>query len=187
MLLGRGGSGKSPDVQSANVNLVAGAVHTLGEASASATIVEFGDYQCPACKQADPIVKKFLEDKGSNVYFIYRHFPLTQAHANAMSAARAAEAAGIGGKFWGMHHLLYEKQAEWSSLSNVDAKLVEYASSLGLNIDQFKNDMGDATGDINSDKNLGEKLGVQSTPTFFVNGKMYPGVLSYEKLVELTK
>lgn len=184
--LGRGDK-KTGEVASSNINLTEGAIHTKGEASASATIVEFGDFQCPACGQAYPIVKKFLEDKGNSVYFVNRNFPLSQVHPNANEAARAAEAAGKQGKYWEMHDILYEKQSEWSSLTDAKEKFLEYAQSLDLNLDQFKKDMDDAIGVINQDAKLGKDLGVQSTPTFFINGKMYPGVQTYEKLVELTK
>lgn len=181
------GDKKTGEVASSNINLTEGATHTKGEASASATIVEFGDFQCPACGQAYPIVKKFLEDKGSSVYFVNRNFPLSQVHPNAIEAARAAEAAGKQGKYWEMHDILYEKQSEWSSLTDAREKFLEYAQGLDLNLDQFKGDRDDAIGVINQDAKLGKDLGVQSTPTFFINGKMYPGVLTYEKLTELTK
>ncbi|MDP2632954.1 MAG: thioredoxin domain-containing protein [Candidatus Curtissbacteria bacterium] len=184
--LGRGDK-KTGEVASSNINLTEGATHTKGEASASATIVEFGDFQCPACGQAYPIVKKFLEDKGSSVYFVNRNFPLSQVHPNAIEAARAAEAAGKQGKYWEMHDILYEKQSEWSSLTDAREKFLEYAQGLDLNLDQFKGDRDDAIGVINQDAKLGKDLGVQSTPTFFINGKMYPGVLTYEKLSELTQ
>ena len=186
VFLGRGDK-KSGEVASAVISPVDGAKHSIGEATASATIVEFGDYQCPACGQAHPIVKKFLEDRGNSVYFVFRQFPLTQVHPNANDAARAAEAAGNQGKYWEMHDMLYERQGEWSGLSDAREKFTEYAQSLGLNLDQFKQDMSEAIGVINQDAKLGAELGVQSTPTFFVNGKIYPGVLSYERLVELTK
>lgn len=160
---------------------------TLGESTASAQIVEFGDYQCPACGQAHPVVKKFLKDYGDKTYFVYRHFPLTQVHPNANDAARAAEAAGKQGKFWEMHDILYERQSEWSGLSDARGKFEEYAGELGLDIEKFKTDREEAIGTINVDVELGKKAGVQSTPTFIINGQMYPGFLTYEKLVELTK
>lgn len=159
---------------------------TLGESTASAQIVEFGDYQCPACAQAHPVVKRFLQDYGDKVYFVWRHFPLTQIHPNANDAARAAEAAGKQGKYWEMHDILYERQHEWSSLSDARGKFEEYAKELGLDIEKFKADREEAIGVINADSDLGTKAGVQSTPTFIINGQMYPGVLTYDKLVELT-
>src|SRR3989344_7649744 len=151
---------------------------TLGESTASAQIIEFGDYQCPACGQAQPIIKKFLQDNGDRVYFVYRHFPLIQAHPNANDAARAAEAAGNQGKFWEMHDFLYERQSEWSDLPDARGKFEEYAQELKLDMDKFKADREAAIGRINADADLGKKAGVQSTPTFIVNGQMYPGVLT---------
>lgn len=157
-------------------------IHTKGEATAEAKIVEFGDYQCPACGQAYPIVKKFLEEKGSKVYFVFKNFPLTQAHPNALPAARLAEAAGKQGKYFEMHDILYEKQSEWSGIADPTQKFEEYAKGLGLNIDQLKKDMDEAIGVINSDAALGKKAGVSSTPTFYINGKQYPGVMSPQAL-----
>ncbi len=167
--------------------LLAGATHTMGEATAAAVIVEFGDYQCPACGQAHPILKQFLKDHDDSVYFVFRHFPLTAVHQNANDAARSAEAAGKQGKYWEMHNILFERQKEWSSLSDARGKFEQYAKELELDMDRFKADQGQAIGVVNTDAALGTKAGVQSTPTFFVNGKMYPGVLTYDKLVELTK
>lgn len=182
--------GQSSETASASVpftEILADSVHTSGEATAEAKIVEFGDYQCPACGQAEPILKKFLQDKGGKVYFVFKNFPLSQIHQNAIPSARAAEAAGKQGKYWQMHDILYEKQAEWSGLADPTKKFEDYAKSLGLKLDQFKKDMGEAIGVINRDTALGKKAGVSSTPTFFINGKIYPGVLPYDKLVELTK
>lgn len=183
-----GGSSK-PDGggKAALGELTTGATNVIGESTASATIVEFGDYQCPACGQAHPIVKKFLEEKGNDVYFVFRQFPLTQVHSNANDAARAAIAGGKQGKYWEMHDLLYKKQTEWSGLSDPRSKFEDYAKGLDLDLDKFRVDMNQAIGTINAEVALGKKIGVQSTPTFFVNGKMYSGVLSYDKLVELTK
>lgn len=177
--------GQSNETASENVpftEILKDSIHTKGEASAEAKIVEFGDFQCPACGQSYPIVKQFLKDKGDKVYFVFKNYPLVQVHPNAVPSARAAEAAGKQGKYWQMHDILYEKQTEWSALADPTQKFEGYAKSLGLNLDQFKKDMGEAIGVINRDAALAKKAGVNSTPTFFINGKIYPGVLSLQAL-----
>ncbi len=140
--------------------------------SAQITIVEFGDYECPACGQYSPFVHQLLTDMAGKVNFVFRNFPLSQ-HANAVITAQAAEAAGLQGKYWQMHDKLFETQNEWSNLSNPEPVLEGYALSLGLNIDQFKSDMNsskvkDKISRDTSDANLAD---IAATPTFFVNGK----------------
>ncbi|MBI2598994.1 DsbA family protein [Candidatus Curtissbacteria bacterium] len=180
------GGSKSGETKSIAVGELTAGGQTLGESTASAQIVEFGDYQCPACGQAHPIVKQFLKDHGGSVYFVYRHFPLTQIHSNANPAARAAEAAGKQGKFWEMHDILFERQGAWSQMSDPQGKFEEYARELGLDLEKFKANREEAIGKINADADLGERAGVQSTPTFIINGQIYAGVLTYDKLEELT-
>ncbi len=148
--------------------------------SAKVTIVEFGDYQCPACRAAFPNVNRVLKDYSGKVNFVFRHFPLPQ-HQNALSAAEAAEAAGEQGKYWQMHDLLYENQPEWSESADPLGIFSKYAASLNLNVEQFKNFVSTNKyhDKILSDKSDGEKLGINSTPTFYINGIKLPGY-SYE-------
>jgi protein-disulfide isomerase len=136
-------------------------------------LVEFGDYQCPACAQAHPIVKKLTKEYEGKVTFVFRNFPLRQIHSNATPAAEAAEAAGEQGKFWEMHDMLYENQQNWSLLPDPTSIFVQYATELKLDTDKFKKDMtADATDErIQQDQSDGYAVGVSGTPTFFVNGK----------------
>jgi protein-disulfide isomerase len=139
--------------------------------SATVTIVEFGDYECPACGAAHPILKQVLSSFTKDVNFVFRHFPLPQ-HLNALEAAEAAESAGEQGKYWQMHDLLYENQDVWPDSSNALEIFTGYAKQLNLNMELFNASMSSNkfVSKINADKKDGEALGVNSTPTFYVNG-----------------
>lgn len=156
---------------SGNVDTSNGTNHTQG--SGSVTLVEFGDFECPACAAYVPIVDQIKEEYGKKITFQFRHFPLIQIHPNAMLAARAAEAAGNQGKFWEMHDLLYGQQSTWSGSDNANAIFEDFATQLGLNIEQYKADAASAgTLDlINADVTIGKKLDVSATPTFVLNGE----------------
>ena len=167
------------------VDTVSGAIHTVGNADSKVKIVEFGDYQCPACGAAYPIVKSVIGKNKDKIFFAFRNFPLSAVHPNARDSARAAEAAGEQGKFWEMHDLLYEKQSEWSSLGNAGDKFKEYAQSLGLDMKKYAEDFDKVIARINDDASLGDKAGIDSTPTFFVNDVKYPGVLQESQLQQL--
>lgn len=153
--------------------------------SAKVTIVEFGDYQCPACKAAFPIVKQILNDYSGRVNFVFRHFPLPQ-HKNGFIASEAVEAAGEQGKYWEMHNLMYENQQEWEESNNPIDIFLKYATKLNLNPDQFKSSItqGKYKQKINDDKGDGVKLGVNSTPTFYINGEKLNG-FSYNEFKRL--
>jgi protein-disulfide isomerase len=147
--------------------------HVQGQGTKKVTIVEYGDFQCPACGAYYPIVEQARAKYGDDITFQFRHFPLVQIHQNAMAAHRAAEAADKQGKFWEMYNLLYTNQQSWSSGTNVNAIFEAYAQQLGLDMDKFRkdvasNEVGNA---INADIKAGQSLGVNSTPTFFINGK----------------
>lgn len=164
----------------AQIDLLAGAKHTEGTPSAKVKIVEFADYQCPACAVAHPIVNQIIAKNKDKVYFVFRNFPLP-SHANAIDAARAAEAAGEQGKYFGMYDLLYQNQKDWSELANPSDKFGEYAHKLELDLKKFDSDLAGAISVINADKSLGEKAGVDATPTFFINGQKYPGVINTDQ------
>ncbi len=149
-----------------------------GNPNASTTLIEYGDFQCPACATFHSVVLAIEKELGDNLRVIFRHFPLQQ-HANARSAAQAAEAAGKQGKFWEMHDMIYEGQREWSEKSKTDAIAIfaGYAQKLKLNIDTFGKDMNDNTiiDKIEANFDQGVGFGVDSTPTFFLNNtKMSP-------------
>lgn len=162
-----------------------------GSKQARVVLVEYSDFQCPACGAYYPLVKKLNQDFGDKLLIVYRHFPLTSLHRNAQAAARASEAAGKQGKFWQMHDMLFEQQQSWSEENNVEGIFAGYAVSLGLNKETFLKDLNDAsvTGKVDRDRQGGEALRVNSTPTFYLNGKKMDSPGSYElfkKLVEAT-
>lgn len=149
--------------------------HTEGNPNAKVVIIEYADYQCPGCTVAAPAIREAVEKNKDNVLFIYRNFPLTSLHPNARAAAATAEAAGLQGKFWEMHDLLFSKKSEWAEAS-VDTRgdyFAGYAESLGLNVDQFKTDIGsDAVAKkIDYDTAIAKKQNLTGTPSIFVNGE----------------
>ena len=144
----------------------------IATASATATLIEFGDFQCPACGSAYPYVKQILTDFSGKLNFGWRNFPLAQ-HRNAQIAAEAAEAAGEQGKYWAMHDLLFTRQSDWSDSDKPLDIFIEYAKSLELDPDKFSQAVTDHKflPKIQQDTSDGNRLGVNSTPTFFVNGE----------------
>jgi protein-disulfide isomerase len=147
--------------------------HTQGAGNKKVTLIEYGDFQCPSCAAYYPVLKEVKAKYGDDITFQFRHFPLTQIHQNAMAAHRAAEAASKQGKFWEMHDLLYERLNLWAQNENAAQVMEDYATELGLNIDQFKTDYQSSTvnGVINADIAAGNDLGVTGTPTFVLNGQ----------------
>jgi len=147
--------------------------HIRGALDGKVTMVEFGDFQCPACGAYEPLVRKVIADNGATLKVVFRHFPLTQVHQNALLAAKASEAAGLQGKFWEMHDMLYDNQKDWSLGLNARDFLMEYAKNLKLDTAKFSTDLNSSAieSKILAEYQEGAKLGVQGTPTFFVNGK----------------
>ncbi len=145
--------------------------HVEGNASSTVVIIEYADFQCPACRSYYPVVKQMVSEFGPKVAFVFRHYPLTQ-HLNAELAARAAEAAGLHGKFWGMHNLLYEKQDEWADKSDFLPLFESYTLLLGISKDQFDADFNSkAVKDfVRAERSYGNSIGIQGTPTFYING-----------------
>jgi protein-disulfide isomerase len=149
-----------------------GDVHMLGSPDAKVTLEEFGDFQCPPCgKLSDPI-NQIQHDYNRQIRFIFRNFPLIN-HLHAKDAAYAAEAAGLQGRFWQMHDLLYREQAVWSNSADARALFSAYAGYIGLNIDRFKLDMDSekVKEHVAADQKQGLSLGVKNTPTIFLNNK----------------
>jgi hypothetical protein len=140
-----------------------------GAPMAKVTIVEFSDFQCPHCAAAHPDLLRVLREFDGSVRLVYRFFPLS-SHTRALPAAKAAEAARLQGKFWEMHDLLFENQRALE-----DADLEKYATQLGLDVPRFKQDMESEAVQkrIASDRELGMKLGIEATPSFFVNGRPF--------------
>ncbi|PIZ77260.1 hypothetical protein COY06_00775 [Candidatus Peregrinibacteria bacterium CG_4_10_14_0_2_um_filter_41_8] len=147
-----------------------------GNPAAQTVLMEYADFQCPACAAYSGLVKQVEQEYGDKINIVYRNFPLTQIHANALSSAKAAEAANHQGKFWEMHDRLYIKQQDWSSEANVQDIFLGYAEDLGLNKDQFlvDYDSADVEAKVKRDIRTGNLLGVGGTPTFFVNGELIP-------------
>ena len=147
-------------------------VHIRGERDAPVTLEEFGDFQCPPCGTLSPMIDEIERAYHPRVRVVFRNFPLPM-HAHAAEAAYAAEAAGRQGRFWEMHDLLYREQSVWSNATDAQKTFNGYAGMLGLNLDRFKADMRSAAvkNTVESDHNAGEKRGVKSTPTVFVNDR----------------
>jgi protein-disulfide isomerase len=144
-----------------------------GNPEAEVVLVEYSDFQCPACKAYQPMVEEIMEAYGDEVALVFRHFPLKQIHLQAVLAAQAAEAAGRQGKFWEMHDVLFEKQSEWAENRRVRTLFNEYAESLGLNLQQFRQDMGsqEVRQRVEADylHSLANRL--NATPSFILNGE----------------
>ncbi|MBL8167548.1 MAG: DsbA family protein [Acidobacteria bacterium] len=138
------------------------------------TIEEFGDYQCPPCGLLHPEMKKIKQEFGDRIRFIFYHLPLVQIHPNAMPAAQAAVAAGVQGKFWEMHNLLYENQKMWAEAPDLRLITVNFARQLGLDTDWFIRDLDGAQVNttISADMRRASSLGVNGTPTVFVDGQL---------------
>jgi protein-disulfide isomerase len=155
--------------------------HVLGPATAPVTLVEYGDYECPFCGAAHPILKQVRHVMGDDLRFAYRHFALSQIHPHAYQAAEAAEAAGAQGRFWEMHDLLFANQ---DRLGLRD--LIGYAGALDLDLERFVTDLrGHAyAGRLREDFLSGVRSGVNGTPTFFVNGMRHDGGYDFEALLE---
>lgn len=141
--------------------------HYLGNLNAAITLVEYGDFECGGCRRAHSLIKRLLEEKGEELHFVFRHFPLRMYHPNAYAAAVAAEAAGKQGKFWEMHDLIYQNQKKLS-----ENFLLSLADELNLDRDQYTIDMksDEISGKIEKDYESGIRSGVNGTPTFFKNG-----------------
>ncbi len=176
-------AGRIPTNQTALLaNAVSDSDWLRGGKNGKVILVEYSDFQCPACGVFYSFLKNIESKYGDKLQLVYRNFPLSQ-HANAMLAAQAAEAAGKQGKFWEMHDKIFEGQDAWAGQSKSDAEktFLAYAQSLGLDADQFKKDLSSAEikTKIENDYNGGIKSGVNATPTFFLNGKKLPPPTSY--------
>jgi len=147
-------------------------IHIRGNPDAPVTLEEFGDFQCPPCGSIAGFIDELVKEYDPRLRVVFRNFPLPN-HNHAREAALAAEAAGLQGRFWEMHDLLYREQAVWSKADNVPELFNGYAGMIGLNLDQFKKDMdGEKTkARVDSDHERGDSLGVQSTPSVFINNR----------------
>ncbi len=172
-------SGGGNGLQTATVDsqdLLGDARNSLGKADAVKVLVEYADFQCPACAQSYPVVKEIVNTNKDKIRFVYRHFPLNQ-HKNSTLAAQTAEAAGQQGKFWEMVDILYTKQNDWAENDKVLEIFGSYAKELNLDIDKFNKSMTDQAvkDQIQKDYSDGVKIGVDSTPSFYFNNQKFNG------------
>lgn len=153
-----------------------------GDAKASVVLFEYGDFQCPACASYFPLVQKLTSDYSKEILVVYRHYPLRRIHRNAQIASQAAEAAGRQGKFWEMHDMLFENQSSWSSHPRAKNAFTEFAERLGLDKALFEGDLEsrEVKEKVSRDFALATQAGVNSTPTFVLNGAVIQNPTSYE-------
>ena len=155
--------------------------YTIGPKDARVIVVEFGDFECPNCKQAAPAVKLLLERFAGRIQFVYRHFPLEEVHPHALLAAEAAESAGAQGQFWPMHDLLFANQSHLKA-----NQLSSYAERLGLDMAHYAADMKDHSylQRIREHQQSGRESGVRSTPTFYLNRDLHDVSFGLPRLFE---
>jgi protein-disulfide isomerase len=160
--------------------LVTSADHVYGPADAPVTIIEYSDFQCPACEMYHFVIEKLLASSTYPIRFVYRNFPLSQ-HANAIPSVLASEAADQQGKYWEMHKLIFDNHADWTELSDSNPVFLGYAAKIGLNIEKYKADIASSTlkSAITKEVADGVALGINSTPTFFINDKVIVNPPSY--------
>jgi protein-disulfide isomerase len=154
--------------------------HVQGPADAAATLVEYGDYECPYCGAAYPIVKEVQARMGDRLRFVFRNFPITTSHPHAEQAAESAEAAAVQDRFWEMHDVLYENQRRLE-----DEDLRAYAEQLGLDVERFASELAEhAHADrVREDFMSGVRSGVNGTPTFYINGARHDDSYALETLL----
>ena len=152
-----------------SVNAVSVSDQIEGNREAGVVLVEYSDFQCPACGAYYSVIKQIMKEFDGRIALVYRHFPLRQIHQNADLAARATEAAGKQGKFWEMHDIIFENQKEWSNQRKAGDFFKQYAESLGLNAERFRADLDskEIKDKVNTDYQNGLRIGINATPTFF--------------------
>ena len=175
--------GSEPEQSAILINAVSPSDWTKGNKEAKVVLVEYSDFQCPACAYYQPLFKKLSEEFGDKITFAYRHFPLRQ-HQNARLAAYAAEAAGRQNKFWEMHDLIFENQNRWENRGDAENIFTGYARTLGLDIDEFKNGLSskEIKDKVENDYQSGIRSNVNATPTVFLNGKKIKVPPNYDEL-----
>jgi protein-disulfide isomerase len=163
---------------------IPGRDHIQGRVDAPIQLLEYGDYECPYCGQAYPVVKEIQKRLGNRLCFAFRNFPLANSHPHALHAAEAAEAAGAQGRFWEMHDLLYENQGALE-----DEDLAYYATALRLDAQRLMREVqsGAQTARVREDFRTGARNGVNGTPSFFINGERYDGTLDVEDFLAALK
>ncbi len=163
------------------------AIHEMdnvkGNRDAKVVLIEYSDFECPACRTYYPILREISTEFGDRIAIVYRHFPLTSIHPNAEFAARAAEAAGKQDKFWEMHDLLFQKQAEWSRVADIVPVFKNYAALVGIDAEKFESDFNsrEVKDFVSSQKAHANSSGFPGTPTFVLNGEVINNPSSLEQ------
>lgn len=154
--------------------VMGGGRYHQGNKDAKINVVEFSDFQCPACRSTEPLVKELMDKYSDKIQFTYRHYPLVQIHKNAQIAAQAGEAAGTMNKFWEMHDQLFANQDAWAEKTDKEAQdlFIEYAAKIQIDKTEFQKKMNsqEIKDNVAADVSVANKLNVGGTPTFFVNG-----------------
>lgn len=161
----------------------------LGPTTAPVTLIEYSDFQCPACSAQEPNLRRLHKDFPTDLRIVYRYFPLYRIHQNANLASYAAEAAGRQGKFWAMHDKIFEGQRSWAEDRNARGTFIVYARQLGLSLDQFTADLesNEVHNRVQADLTSGEQIGINGTPTFFINGRQIDNPRIYEQFADLIR
>ena len=160
-----------------------------GNPEASVVLVEYSDFQCPACQAYAGLIQSANEEFGDDLAIVYRHFPLKQIHLQAELAARAAEAAGKQGKFWEMHDMLFDRQEDWADDRGAQKMFEEYADDLGLDVEMFSKDINskEVKALVKADYQSGLGLQINSTPTFFLQGEQIENPRSNEVFLDMIR
>ena len=166
----------------------ANGIYLPATTSATVTLVEFGDYECPACGVYSPLVKQLLTEFAGKVTYVFRNYPLAQ-HKNAPITSYAVEAASLQVKYWEMHEKVYATQSEWSNLSDPKDLLIGYAKDFGMDTTKFTSDLTSTSvkDKVKSDTNDGNTIGITQTPTFYLNGQKITLEGSYDQLRSLVQ
>lgn len=183
LIMGVASHGKRSGVPVSGIADVSSAVGwSMGPENPALELTEYADFQCPACGLYYGWLKQLKTEFKDKIKFTYKHLPLTEVHKNALAAAEASEAAGLQGKFWEMHDLLFESQSEWSDSGTATKIFSGYAAKLGLDVKKFQADsaLDSIAKKIMDSREAGLAIGIDHTPTFFINGKMIANPTSYE-------
>lgn len=183
---GRGGEQAAAPGEARVAGAVTDSDWAKGSREAPAVLIEYGDFQCPACRAYYPVVKELSGELKDRLLVVYRHFPLRQTHPQAQTAAQAAEAAGRQGKFWEMHDMLFERQSEWANNSQAESLFVRFAEDFGLDRSRWEAELDDAAvrDEVEADYRSGLAARVDSTPTFFLNGEKMQGFRNLDEFRE---